>query len=227
MEHEYPKPASDEVTVKVKTCGICGTDLHFYNEFPGGRPIPLGHEVSGYVYEIGKDVTEVKPGGSVIVQNHLPCGRCRSCLQGKTSTCSSIQTYMNDRSALAEYLTVKQNMVVPFSGLNYTGAVVAEPLTVAFDITREAQVQPFQRVVVSGSGIIGLFCTVLLKMGGAEPVVVLGRMLSSARGEKRAEAAVATGASQVFDTEEQDRIERVQEQYPEGFERIIVTSPPV
>lgn len=187
----------------------------------------MGHEVSGYVYEIGKDVTEVKPGGSVIVQNHLPCGRCRSCLQGKTSTCSSIQTYMNDRSALAEYLTVKQNMVVPFSGLNYTGAVVAEPLTVAFDITREAQVQPFQRVLVSGPGIIGLFCTVLLKMGGAEPVVVLGRMLSSARGEKRAEAAVATGASQVFDTEEQDRIERVQEQYPEGFERIIVTSPPV
>jgi L-iditol 2-dehydrogenase len=226
IEKEYPKPGTNEVTVKVMACGICGTDLHFYHEFPGGDAIPLGHEVAGYVHEIGEGVDGVNPGDRVVVQNNVPCGACRSCLQGNPYTCSNIQTYMNDRAAMAELLSVPRNMLVPFSGLDYGAAAVAEPLTVAFDITREAGIEPFQDVLVSGPGIIGLFCTALVRKEGARNIAVLGRKFHTARGKKRAEAAKDMGADEVFDTDEPEWREKIKKRFPRGFERIIVTSPP-
>ena len=226
IDTEYPKPGIDEVTVKVKVCGICGTDLHFYNDFPGGKPIPLGHEVSGYVHKIGEAVEDLKLGDRVIVQNHVPCGTCHSCLHGNPYTCSNIQTYMNDQAAMAEFIRIRRNMVVPFSGLDYTEAAVAEPLTVAFDITREARIEPFHRVLISGPGIIGLFCTTLARNVGAREIAVLGRRLHTLRGKKRAEVAVLMGATEVFDTDKPDWRENVLKKFPEGFERIVITSPP-
>jgi L-iditol 2-dehydrogenase len=226
IEKEYPKPGEGEVTVKVMACGICGTDLHFYHEFPGGDAIPLGHEVAGAVHEIGEGVEGVRPGDRVVVQNNVPCGACRSCLQGDPYTCSNIQTYMNDRAAMAEFLSVPRNMLVPFSELEYGAAAVAEPLTVAFDITREVKIGPFQDVLVSGPGIIGLFCTALVRKEGAGNVAVLGRKFRTARGRKRADAAKGMGADEVFDTDEPDWRGKVRKRFPLGFERIIVTSPP-
>jgi len=226
IEKEYPKPGANEVTVKVMACGICGTDLHFYQEFPGKDAIPLGHEVAGIVHEIGEGVDGVQPGDRVVVQNNVPCGRCRSCLQGNPYTCSDIQTYMNDRAAMAEFLSVPRTMLVPFSGLEYSTAAVAEPLTVAFDITREAGIEPFQDVLVSGPGIIGLFCTALVQKEGAGGIAVLGRKFHTARGRKRAEAAKGMGATEVYDTDEPDWRDKIKKRFPLGFERIIVTSPP-
>jgi L-iditol 2-dehydrogenase len=226
IEQDYPSPGPDEVTVEVKACGICGTDLHFYREYPGGKPIPIGHELSAVVHQAGELVQGLRPGDKVIVQNNVPCGRCRQCLQGNPYACSDIQTYMNDSAAMAEFLRVRHTMVVPFWDLDFVGAAVAEPLTVALDITREAELSPFQNVLVSGPGIIGLFCTRIATMGGALRVAVAGRSLSSPRGRKRAEAARTMGASDLYDTDLPDWREHVKEAFPEGFDRIIVTSPP-
>lgn len=226
IDEEYPAPGPDEVTVKVKTCGICGTDLHFYREFPGGEKIPLGHEVSAQVHQTGKMVRDLHPGDRVIVQNHIPCGRCRACLQGDPYRCQDIQTYMDDRSAMAEFLKVNRSMLVPFWGLDYAGASVAEPLTVAFDLIREVELKPFQQLLISGLGIIGLFCIRLARIGGAEKVIALGRHHGTARGKKRAEEAFACGADRVFDTEDPDWGELLEKEFPVGFHRIIVTSPP-
>lgn len=226
IDKDYVKPKDDEVVVRIKICGICGTDLHFYNDYPGGKPIPLGHEVAGCVHEIGNAIADLKPGDSVIVQNHIPCGKCYPCLLGNYALCRNIQTYMNDRAGLAEFLTVKRGMIVPFSNLSYTEAAVAEPLTVALDITREAQIDQFQNVCISGPGIIGLFCTKLAKIHGAQHIIMLGRSFHRKRCKKRIETAKKMGATMVFDTDKPDWKHEIRNILHDGVERVLVTSPP-
>lgn len=225
-EEDDPGPAAEEVVIRIRACGICGTDLHFYRDFPGSAPIPLGHEVAGTVHETGAAVDDLQIGQTVAVQNHVPCGICTPCLMGKPERCRNIQTYMDDRAALAEYLRVPRKMVVPYTGISFEEAVLAEPLTVAFDLLNRAQIEPFQSVCVSGPGIIGLFCTKLATEAGARKIVVLGRSFQTKRGGIRMEAAQRLGAAVVVDTDEDAWVDTVKEAVPDGFEKIIVTSPP-
>lgn len=225
-EEAYRKPGPGEVVVQIKTCGICGTDLHFYRDFPQKFPIPLGHEVAGTVYEPGGTVTDLQTGQSVIVQNNVSCGHCQPCLQGRPEHCRNIQTYMDDRAGMAEYLRVPRDMVVPYSQLDFSEAALAEPLTVALDVVRRARLEPFQDVCISGPGIIGLFCTGLAAAAGAGNIAVLGRSFASGRGKRRIEAAQSMGATDVFDTAEPGWLDRVKRRFPEGFQKIMVTSPP-
>jgi len=224
---EYRKPGAGEVSVKVRACSICGTDLHFYNDYPGGKPLPLGHEIAGTVHETGPGVNDLAPGDTVVVQNHISCGKCRSCLQGKPATCSGIRNYMDDRAALAEFLCVRREMAISYEGLDFEAAAVAEPLTVALDVLERARIEPFQDICVSGPGIIGLFCLSLGLISGARSGVMLGRDLKSPRGRRRMEAALELGADLVLDTNEPGWKEELKRARPDGFERIMVTSPPL
>jgi len=225
-EEAYRKPGPDEAVVRINTCGICGTDLHFYRDLPQKGPIPLGHEVAGTVYEIGGAVTGLQIGQTVVVQNHVSCGSCEPCLQGRPAHCRNIQTYMNDRAGMAEYLCVPKAMVVPYSELDFSEAALAEPLTVALDVVQRARLEPFQDVCISGPGIIGLFCTGLAAAAGAGNIAVLGRSFQSERGKRRIEEAKSLGATRFFDTDGQGWLEEAKREFPEGFHKIIVTSPP-
>jgi L-iditol 2-dehydrogenase len=225
-EEPFPDPKADEVVIRIRACGICGTDLHFYRDYPSTAPIPLGHEVAGTIHQVGTAVEDLEIGQAVVVQNHIACGRCRPCRMGRPEHCRDIQTYMNDRAAMAEYICVPETMVVPYSGIDFAEAVLAEPLTVAFDLLRRAEIEPHQNVCVSGPGIIGLFCTKLVKDAGARNVVVLGRGFQTKRGGIRCETAKSLGAMFVADTDTDDWLQQVKEAVPEGFEKIIVTSPP-
>jgi L-iditol 2-dehydrogenase len=222
----YREPGVNEIAVQVKACGLCGTDLHFYSQMGGENPIPIGHEVAGVVHRCGEGSDHVKEGDPVVVQNHIPCGKCYHCLQGRPAYCSDIKTYMNDQAALSEYLIVDKRMVIPFSDLSFVEATIAEPLTVALDLMDRACVEPYQKVCVSGPGIIGLCTTMLASQAGAATIVTLGRKAGTARGKKRLEMAGLMGADVVIDTETQDWQEQVREQAPGGFDKIIITSPP-
>jgi L-iditol 2-dehydrogenase len=223
---DYVKPERDEVVVKVKSCGICGTDLHFYNDYPTGEPIPLGHEVAGIVHETGNEVKDLNPGQSVVIQNHVPCGRCYPCLQGNYAHCTDIKTYMNDTAAMADYVCVHRSMALPFEHLSFVEAAIAEPLTVALDVMREAAVQPFQNVIISGPGIIGLFCTMLADRAGAGSITVIGHRFDTKRGKARSEAALRMGATTIIDSAKSSWKEEVTEACGGAVQRIIVTSPP-
>jgi len=225
-DEEYRKPGPREVVVRIETCGICGTDLHFYRDVPQKPPIPLGHEVAGTVHETGGTVTDLEIGQTVIVENNVSCGSCLYCLQGRPALCKNIQTYMDDRAGMAEYLRVPRDMVVPYSELDFSEAALAEPLTVALDVVRRAKLEPFQDVCISGPGIIGLFCTGLAAAAGAENIAVLGRSFGSERGKRRIQTAKSMGATDIFDTAEQGWTEKVKRRFPEGFQKIMVTSPP-
>jgi L-iditol 2-dehydrogenase len=223
---QIPKPALGEVVVKVKACGICGTDIHFYNDFPEKNPTPLGHEVSGIVHELGEGVRSFSIGDRVIVQNHIPCGQCSSCLNGEYTLCNRIKTYMSDTPAMAEYMKVSADMLVHFSDLSFVEASFAEPVTVALDVSREAQLGGMRTVCVSGPGAIGLCCVKIARLSGAVSVAVLARRGSTARGRKRAKTAKTLGADTVFFTDEPDWKQKIKRAYPQGIERFIVTSPP-
>lgn len=226
QRRDYVKPESNEVVVKIKSCGICGTDLHFYNDYPTGEPIPLGHEIAGIVHETGSGVKDLKSGQQVTIQNHVPCGRCYPCLQGQYALCTDIRTYMNDRAALADFVSVDRAMIVPFENLSFVEAAIAEPLTVALDVMHEAALQPYQNVIVSGPGIIGLFCTMLASQAGADRIIMLGHRFDTKRGRARADAALGMGATHVIDAGNPRWKDELKDLFSGLVHRIIVTSPP-
>jgi L-iditol 2-dehydrogenase len=226
VKKNLEEPNPNEVVVRVKACGICGTDIHFVQDLPTGSLTPLGHEVSGYIHQVGSAVTDLVAGQSVVVQNNVACGTCNACLNQKGHACEHIASYMDDKAGMAEYLVVPRSMVIPFEGLEYPEATLAEPITVALDLSREADVQLLDDVLIMGPGIIGLSCVKLASMRGAHKVVMVGHHLDSVRGAYRKEVAYALGADLVCDSAKPGWKDELKKAFPKGFQKVIVTSPP-
>lgn len=223
---ELREPGPDEVTVRVKACGICGTDIHFFTDLPAKTLTPLGHEVAGVISVIGPGLTHLRIGMPVVVQNNIVCGACDACLNQKPASCSNIQTYMNDQAGMGEFLVVPSAMVIPFEGLDFPVAALAEPLTVALDLLREADVRMGDDVLIIGPGCIGLGCVFLSRKNGARRIVVVGHNLNNARGAYRKEVALRLGADAVVDSLDTMWKENLKLTYPALFNKVIVTSPP-
>ncbi len=223
---DLTEPLADEVVVAVRACGICGTDMHFVKDLPTGSLTPLGHELAGYIHQCGSSVTDIAVGTKVVVQNNVACNRCDACLNQKPQSCEYIQTYMDDRAGMAEYLVVPRTMVIPFDGLDYPEATLAEPITVSLDLIREAAIELFADVLIMGPGIIGLCCAKLAKLRGALRVVVVGHNLHTKRGRYRSQVAYKLGADLVVDSSLAGWKERLKVEFPKGFKRVIITSPP-
>jgi len=226
IESQLPKMGCNEVRVQIKACGICGTDMHFYNTYPDNKPTPLGHEVSGVVVEVGENVRDLTIGVDVVVQNHVDCGVCPECTMRRPQYCRDIKTYMNDQSGLATYLTVDRKMIVEYNGLDYTQATLAEPMTVAMDLFQEADIKKEDSVLIMGPGVIGLSLLYLVSHAGASSIAIVGHHLNTPRGVYREEIAKQFGADEVFDSSLDGWKESVLTQYPQGFSKVIVTSPP-
>ena len=226
IESQLPPLKCDEVRVQVKACGICGTDMHFYNTCNAGQKIPLGHEVAATVVETGENVKDLKTGADVVVQNHVECGLCEQCAMRRPDLCSNIITYMDDQAGFSTFLTVKRKMVIEYNGLDYAQATLAEPVTVAMDLFREADIRKEDTVLIMGPGVIGLSLLYLVSLAGASSVAVAGHHLDTVRGSYRKEVAVRFGADTVFDSAEDGWKQDACERYPHGFSKVIVTSPP-
>ena len=188
-----PKPKANEVVVRIKACGICGTDIHFVKDLPAGTLTPLGHEVAGYIHEVGSPFPDLNVGDSVVVENNIACGRCEQCLNQKPQACENIYSYMDDQAGMGQFLVVPREMVIPYEGLDYPEATLAEPITVALDLSREAAIELFDDVLIMGPGIIGLSCIKLAKLRGARNVVMVGHHLDTPRGAYRGEVARKLG----------------------------------
>ena len=118
-ESPKPNPTPYEVVVKVKACGICGTDHHIYHGKPGSAkvqpPITLGHELSGVVAEIGDHVTTLKKGDRVTIDPNLYCGHCEFCRSGRPQLCDHLQAVGVTRDGgMGEYCSVPAITVTSF-----------------------------------------------------------------------------------------------------------------
>ena len=171
----FVRPGAGEVSLRVASCGICGSDVHAFRSDAGFEwvrpPITLGHEFSGTVESVGPGVTRVSPGDRVVAVAVQGCGHCETCLAGSTQLCADrVAVGLSRDGGMAEYAVMPEQHLVPVpEGLDLAVAAVGEPLSVAVHaVDVRAQIEPGQRVVVSGPGPIGIFCGMLAKLRGAE-----------------------------------------------------------
>ena len=221
-----PEPGPGEVIVKVSACGICGTDLHFLRHNEAWTP--LGHEVVGTIAAVGPEVTRWHGGETVALENHVGCGVCRQCKNGRALYCQNLVTYMDDRAGFADNLRVRADMVHAYEATALAPPQVAltEPLTVALDLLQRADPDFNDEVAIFGPGPIGLMLTRLVKMRGARRIFLTGSNRSTRRGQHRLELGRKLGADVVLAAAEDDISAEIKAAVPQGVDRVMVTSPP-
>jgi len=164
------------VLVKVRAAGICGSEIG--KAFGGDAhhyPIVLGHEFAGQIAEVAPDVTTVVPGQRVVGVPLLPCMQCDRCRRGEYFWCRTYG-FVGARSngAFAEYIAMPQQNVLEIpKGLTWEQASLVEPATVALHNIERCGVRPGQRVVVFGSGAVGLLIISWLRMLGVDDILAV------------------------------------------------------
>ena len=217
-------PGADEVLVRVKACGVCGTDLHFARDWQGEYQ-PLGHEIAAEVVEVGEGNIPYKPGDRVIVEDVAQCGICGYCKSGKPYLCRNMYD-LGGQPGMAEMMTVNYHLLESFDGIEWTHASLVEPMAVAWNTVVNGRILLGGSVVVSGPGPIGLMCVYLARMRGAGKVLLVGSSRRRARGRARLEAGEKLGADTVVEALEVDAVEAVKKVFPEGADTVLVTSAP-
>ena len=174
--------SSKEVCIRVKAVSICGSDLSGYKGTSKFRepPLVMGHEFSGDIVTIGKDVTDLRIGQRVTVNPNLYCGKCHNCLEGRTNLCSNRKTVGTKMpagkydGAMAEYLCVPATAVIPLRhSVSYEEAALLEPLAVSLHAVKQARHLAGGSVAVVGAGPIGLLAVQCAKQLGAATVIAL------------------------------------------------------
>lgn len=179
------KVEPQEVRVAAKSVGICGSDLHYFHrgrvgDFVIREALIPGHEVSGQVLEIGKDVTAIKVGDHVAVNPSRVCGHCVFCRSGDINHCENVHffgsasKFPHMQGAMREEVVVDQFQCVKTpDGLAYELAAFAEPLSVALHAVGQAGSLLGKKVLVVGAGPIGALVVVAVKLAGASKVTVV------------------------------------------------------
>jgi len=194
-EIPIPEVRDDWVLVKVKACGVCGTDLHAARSEAQDWQ-PFGHEVAGVVAQVGLHVSTVKEGDRVVLESGSFCGHCDYCRNGRVDLCNKAPNiWSNESMGFAEYILAPKECLVPFEGLDFEVACVTEPLGVAFDMVEIADINLGDEVLVLGLGPIGLMAIPLARLRGAARIYA-----ADVVGGKRAETARLFGADEVHET---------------------------
>jgi threonine dehydrogenase-like Zn-dependent dehydrogenase len=198
-----PAPAAGEVVVRVRVCGICGSDLHWFTGHAALPPVCPGHEMAGEVAAVGAGVSGWRAGDRVAVEPLRSCGVCRYCRHRTPQLCVRLQIFgLQLAGGFADAVVVPATALfaVP-PQLDWPIAVLAEPTAVAVHAVRLAGIAAGQRVLILGAGAIGLLCVLAASAAGAEVWV-------SARYAHQAALARRLGAARVFATSETAQAER-------------------
>lgn len=197
IEKELPKPIikDEEVLVQIKSVGICGSDVEYYEtgrigEFIVKKPIILGHEAAGLVTEIGGNVNNLQVGDRVTLEPGIPCRRCRYCKTGRYNLCPDVDFMATPPSdfeigakpklrqsrsdgAFVEYVAHPADFAFKLpDSISYDEGALIEPLSVGIYAADRANIQPGDNVAILGAGPIGLVTLQAALVRGATEVVV-------------------------------------------------------
>lgn len=179
-----PTPQKEEALLKVRACGICGSDVHGALGLTGRRipPMTMGHEFSAEVIESGSDATLFKAGDGVIVQPIHFCGGCVNCRQGLTNMCLNRKFFgvLTVDGAMAEYVAVPEKLLYKLpERCSYEIGALAEPYAVAYGAVKKIDDFAGKNVLIIGAGTIGLCILQLVKL--RDPRLIIVSDLSDAR----------------------------------------------
>ena len=213
---DVPEPAirDDEVLIRVRRAGVCGTDVHIHewDEWARGRvkpPIVVGHEFAGDVAEVGKLVTDVRIGDRVTAEGHIVDGRCLLCRTGNAHVCPHTRIIGVDRDGcFAEYIAMPATNVWHLDDdISYDVGGIHDPMGNAFHTALTADV-PGATVLITGCGPIGIFAVGICRVAGAS------RVIASDVNPKRLALAQTMGA---HDTVRPDEVEAVVRRHTDGL----------
>jgi (R,R)-butanediol dehydrogenase/meso-butanediol dehydrogenase/diacetyl reductase len=200
-EFPEPEPADAGVVVDIAYCGICGTDIHAYQSGRPYHPAICGHEWTGTVSAVGREVRAFTEGDRVVVAVAPACGRCAACRAGQADRCLTSFLSATGRDPLAPphggfapRIAVAADRVVRTEpSLTDVQAAQVEPTTVAFHAVRTSHLRLGDTAVVQGAGPIGLGTLQWVRAAGA------GRVIVVEPNEQRRELALALGAHDVVE----------------------------
>ncbi|MDR6103711.1 2-desacetyl-2-hydroxyethyl bacteriochlorophyllide A dehydrogenase [Agrobacterium larrymoorei] len=179
VSKELPKPprAENEVLVRIRRIGVCGTDLHIFtgNQPYLSYPRIMGHELSGTVEE-APEGSSLSTGDIVTIIPYMSCGHCSACLKGKSNCCRNIGVLGVHRDGgMVEYLSVPQQFVLKAEGLSLDQAAMTEFLAIGAHAVRRGAVEKDQHVLIVGAGPIGMAVAVFAVMNGATVTMIDSR----------------------------------------------------
>lgn len=228
---EAEKPTiqkSDDVLIRIRTVGVCGSDVHY---FVNGRigsqivsfPYVVGHECSGEVAAIGDSVSNFKVGDSVLIEPAVSCCDCSQCNAGRFHTCHNLmflgtpasKTSLGMDGCMREFVVMPERSVFHQpEEFSFEDGALLEPLTIGYYAVEKGEAKPGQTVAVLGSGPIGL--SVLMAMKFLKPTAIYNTDLIPAR----VAVAEKMGATAAFNAEKVDPVAKILEREPEGVDMV-------
>jgi L-iditol 2-dehydrogenase len=223
-EREIPQIGETEVLIKMKACGLCGTDIHKAVEKTVPTPTVLGHEVAGEVVRTGSKVTGFKPGDRVFVAHHVPCFTCHHCQRGHYSLCPQFTRTNLDPGGFSEFIRVPELHVKHTMGkipdsLSYEQGAMVEPVACCLHGFDALDMQSGDSVLIMGAGQIGCIHAQIARHRMAGTVIV------SDVNDYRLAKAKELAADTVINAARENVVERVRELTGgRGADKVIISA---
>ena len=214
VDMPVPEPGPGEILVRVKACGICGSDVHGWDGSSGRRipPLVMGHEAAGIVEKVGGEVVGFSEGDRLTFDSTVSCGKCEYCRQGSINLCQNRQVLgvsceeFRRHGAFAEYVLVPENICYKLpEGLPFEHAALIEAVSIAVHAANRTKVQLGDTAVVVGSGMIGLLVVQAIRLAGCSQVIAVDLE------DSKLEIAKELGADFGFNPKNDDVVARVKE----------------
>jgi L-iditol 2-dehydrogenase len=211
---DFPVPVlqSDEVLVRVRACGICGSDVHGMDGSSGRRipPIIMGHEAAGEIAQVGRGVADWKEGDRVTFDSTVYCGSCWYCRRGKINLCENRRVLgvscaeYRRHGAFAEYVAVPQRILYRLpNNLSFEQAALVEAVSVAVHAVKRTPLLENASAMVVGAGMIGLLVVQALRVAGCRQIIAIDLE------EDKLRLAKQLGATSAINAAEPDLSEKI------------------
>jgi L-iditol 2-dehydrogenase len=214
VEMPVPVIGPDDVLVRVRACGICGSDVHGLDGRTGRRipPLVMGHEAAGEVVETGANVTDLAAGDRVTFDSTVYCGRCFHCIRGEQNLCDNREVLgvspgpYRRHGAFAEFVAVPRRIMYRLpENLSFEQAAMIEAVSVAVHAVNLTPIRLGDTAVVVGSGMIGLLTIQSARNAGCTRVIAVDP------DEGRLKRALAAGATDAIDPKATNAVEAIRE----------------